>query len=277
MVKHKEIEKGHKNTHDTANANPGMADGVESKYQLQEILRARENEVEELRAALLKNFHKEKFYLPGKSREQFWKMINKVENSNERAQKMELEFKSQKRDLLMENADLKRQYEDKLLRIGELEKGVKKVEIIKKDNEKLNKKIEAHKKLVAAEQSTQLYDENDYQIYKEKTEYYETAFGKYERGLKTSMHSYEAKKDLLQKIIKMQEPNMNKKNAPKVANEMRATEIFYSMNSEYNIEQILLRFDTILVDSDKFVELLTLIDGFYRLVKDELDRLNEKN
>jgi hypothetical protein len=61
----------------------------------------------------------------------------------------------------------------------------------------------------------------------------------------------------------MVKTSVKKKGLLKIASEYRASEIFYSSNNEYNIDQILLRFNTVSPESSKFLELLNLIKDFY--------------
>jgi hypothetical protein len=249
---------------------------IETHRQLQAILKSKDKELLELREALESNLWKNSFFLSNKSRDLFWKLVNKCENSNDRVHRMELEFRAHKQEIEMENHDLKRKLEDGQEMIDKLSMEAKQVANLKVGNTKLRDQIANEQKRLQKETSREVYSPKDHQMFQQKVAYYESAFTVLNGRLQTSINEYNKEKSDLHTLIKIKEPMQSRAPTQKATNEMRATEIFYSKNSEYNIEQMLLRFNSVESDSDKFVEMLTLMFGFYRLVTDELETFNER-
>jgi hypothetical protein len=184
---------------------------------------------------------------------------------------MELEFRAHKQEIEMENYDLKRKLEDGQEIIDKLSLEAKQVVSLKDSNAKLRLQITKEQSRLQKETAREVYSPKDHSMFLQKVTYYESSFSTLNALLQTSINEYNKEKSDLHTLIKIREPVHSRLPVQKATNEMRATEIFYSKNSEYNIEQMILRFGSVNSDSDKFLEMLNLMSGFYRLVTDELE------
>lgn len=121
------------------------------------------------------------------------------------------------------------------------------------------------------------YSIRERDILKEKVLFYEQNFAELENFFRKSVNQYNSeRRKLTERINAMVKTSVKKKGLLKIASEYRASEIFYSSNNEYNIDQILLRFNTVSPESSKFLELLNLIKDFYQIVQLELAELQSK-
>ena len=254
----------------------GSGGDIDNNRELKVILKARERENKELKEALDNNSFTPALFLNNKSRDNFWSIVNQSDTENDRVLRMELQFRATQRDLEYEIKNMTTKYDDSILRIRELESKIAGTDVLKTENTKLKNALEKLNRKFEKEHAKQYYLQKQIDVYQEKVFYYENSFTHLEGFLRGSMNDYENENEKLKKRIKSLQPNMAKRGLNRIAHEMRATEIFYSKNSEYNIEQILQRLNSVNVDSDKFVEQLGLVSGFYRLVCEELDVLKEK-
>lgn len=118
------------------------------------------------------------------------------------------------------------------------------------------------------------YSIRERDILKEKVQFYEQNFAELEKFFRKSVNQYNSeRRKLTERINAMVKTSTKKKGLLKIASEYRASEIFYSSNNEYNIDQLLLRFNTVSPESSKFLELLNLIRDFYQIVQLELAEL----
>ena len=120
-------------------------------------------------------------------------------------------------------------------------------------------------------------------ILDEKKEFYEKNFLDLERSFKEAIIDYQKERRKLTERINHLTVNANLKERRKhkgllrIVSEYRSTQIFYSSNSEYNLDRIVLRFDTVASDPKKYLEILDLVKNFYVMVQNEKDFLEKKS
>lgn len=141
----------------------------------------------------------------------------------------------------------------------------------------LNLEVEKNRSLYEDYHAKAHYSTRERDILKEKVEFYESNFNELEKFFQKSVRQYQSeRRKLTERIAAMSKTNKKKTGLLKISSQFRATEIFYSKNNEYNIDQIILRFNTVSPESSKFLDLLNLIRDFYNLVKKEMKELEGK-
>ena len=115
------------------------------------------------------------------------------------------------------------------------------------------------------------------EILQMKVDEYERRIDNVEKHFIDEKEEYARERKKLQKKVRdMTIKRSYKKAVLKITSEFKASEVFYSNNNQYNIEQIILRFNTVAAESAKYVELLNLVREFHQLVVQELKDLNDK-
>jgi len=114
-------------------------------------------------------------------------------------------------------------------------------------------------------------------ILKMKVEEFERKIDTSEKGFIKEKEEYEKeRKDLSARIQKLTVKRYTAKNSLKLTVEFKASEVFYAGNNQQNLEQLILRFNTVSAENAKYVELIELLSQFHALVAEELSQINEK-
>jgi hypothetical protein len=248
-----------------------------SKQDLIRLIKTKDVELLHLRKSLEKQSFDPSVFLNTKIRDIFWDKVKNCES-----------FSSEKYELMSKfQTETQRNFQtigEKDSKIATLLRTVEGNEELMKKNELLEKKIDSMNREFS-DKGTRLNDlhsENHYlqreiAILKEKVNFYEGKVEKVESYFAKEKDEYEAeRKKLSKRIAQLTNKRSTKKAILKITSEFKASEIFYSNNNQYNIEQIVLRLNTVNAESTKYVELLTLVKEFHVLITEELREIEAR-
>ena len=248
-----------------------------SKQDLIRLIKTRDVELHHNRKTLEKNAFDPSIFLNTKIRDLFWDKIRNCEqftaekfdmtskfqteaekNAKIIAEKNKMIFMLQKEN--EDNFNFKEKNDELVGKITNLEEELK---------EKKKREEEFHSKnhhLTRANEILQM-----------KVDEYERRIDTVEKHFMDEKEEYaRERKKLAKRIQQMSSERSYKKAILKITTEFRASEIFYSNTNEYNIDQIILRFNTLSADTVKYNEMLQLVSQFHELVCHELDIINLK-
>ena len=259
----------------------GNGDGSDydklSKQDLIRLIKTKDVELNHLRKSLEKQSFDPSIFLNTKIRDLFWDKIRTSED-----------FSAEKMDLM---SKMQTEAEKKIKIIGEKEKEITNLEEeknrlsdLKSVNDQLQGKVQELENdlKVRRKKEEAIHSKNHHllranEILQMKVDEYERRIDIVEKYFIEEKEEYtKERKRLSRRIQQMTSQRSNKKAVLKITTEFRASEVFYSNTNKDNIEQIILRFNTVSAESAKYIELLTLVKEFHQLVLQELKEINEK-
>lgn len=248
-----------------------------SKTDLVKLLKNRDIELTQLKQSQIRDAFSPAAFLQDYMREEFWDKIRVSESFSSDRYEMMSQFQSQaqKQQRSIQEKDQKI---NQLVKVVEEEGGFK-AKLVDSNIQinNLQQEVEKNRSLYEDYHAKTHYSVRERDILKEKVEFYESNFNELEKFFQKSVRQYQSeRRKLTERIATMSKTNKKKTGLLKIASEFRATEIFYSKDNEYNIDQIILRFNTVSPESQKFLDLLNLIKDFYNLVKLEMKELELK-
>jgi hypothetical protein len=254
-------------------ANP---ESHENRRKLKLLIAARDREIKELKEALDLNQFSPAYFIINKTGDAFWNIINKGENVNDRIHRLELDYRDKFKTIEAENVDLKSKILKNEKTLTDLKKITSELSIENALHLELQYELEKLRRDLHQQKSKQYYQKHEFLISSEKVDFYQLTFDKFEGFLKGSINDYENERASLSnrqdKLKGLAGPGSC---LEQVAGNFKKTEIFYSKDAEHNIEQLFTRFNTIPVDSEKFIEMLELLTGFYGVVDSDLKRIGD--
>jgi len=217
-------------------------------------------------------------FLKDSIREKFWEMI--IKNQHFSAEKYEL---LNQIETLKTNSKIEQKRSE--IQINELIKQVEELRGYKDEHFAGSQVIQQlHKDLLRKEENYEKFHlqkyslEKENEILKDLVSTYEKRITEVEDFYRKSRRDYEMQREELKKKVEKLDTRQSKKTGLiRIAGEFRATEIFYSKNTEYNLDQLILRFKTVSPDGSKFVQMLDLISDFFSLVISEKKMIEEKS
>lgn len=248
-----------------------------SKQDLIRMIKTKDVELNHLRKSMEKQSFDPSIFLNTKIRDLFWDKVRTSEHFS--AERMELMSKMQT------------EVQKSLKIIGEKEKEIVALEEernrfsdLKNANDQLQGKIQELENDLRSRRKKEesLHSQNHHmtrtnEILKMKVDEYERRIDMVEKHFIEEKEEYgKERKRLSKRIQQMTSQRSNKKAILKITSEFRASEVFYSNNNKDNIENIILRFNTVSAESTKYIELLTLVREFHQLVLQEIKEINEK-
>lgn len=248
-----------------------------SKQDLIRQIKTRDVELNHMRKTHEKNAFDPSIFLNSRIRDIFWDKVKNCEQYS--AEKFEMKSKYQSEaekhiQLLAEKNQM----------LTQLQKEAETFTDYRNENANLQMKIMQLEKELRdkSRREEELHSQNHHltranEILQMKVDEYERRIDKVEKHFIEEKEEYaRERKKLAKRMQKKTAERSYKRALLKITSEFKASEIFYSNNSQYNIEQIILRFNTLSAESTKYSEMLELIGQFHELVLQELKEIKEK-
>ena len=248
-----------------------------SKADLIRLIKTKEIEVAQLDKALKNLSFDPSIFIAPKVREPFWDRMRVCQ-----------EFIGEKRGLetdIQKGVDrFELTKKDKQDKLRQLQKDLTVMKEARADNEALQaKQTDLEEEIrIRDKRIEELHARNHFLnrwngLLEHKVEEYSTKVELVEKHFKDEQQEYmKERKKLASRVSEMDENNMKGKPLFRICDEFKSSETFYSNTSQSNLDQIVLRFNTVKAESIKFVELLNLVQEFHKLVLKDLDELTSK-